>query len=119
MRTLALKTFLPVLLLGLTGCGISGTWKTVEVDPGIDGMAPRFSELVLDSNGSYTAKVDYGHGLRDLAGTYTFGDGRLTFSDDGGKTADYNAELTGFMNSELRVMNDGDGDTWTVVMERD
>ncbi len=72
----------PVVILFVAwligGCSITGTWKTVKVEPDdAVGRVP-FQMVTFAEDGQYSATHQYGNEVRTSTGTYTWAWGKLT-----------------------------------------
>ena len=78
-----------------SGCGIGGSWKTVEVRP--KGAAFPINQVTFDAHekhtatGEFTAKGDYNGNTHTTTGVYTRRWQTLTLSPIGGPTLEYKA----------------------------
>ncbi len=103
----------------LSGCGITGEWTLVTVEPKEAARHYAFGEFELRPDGTYEAEADFGKGLTKSSGTYTYENGKLTLVAADGETRTYDARLIE-MASKLEVVSTmQDGKKVTAVMRRD
>ena len=115
MKRAVTTSILSLMLIGLAGCGgIAGKWTLHEAE---DENFP-ISNVTLNEDGTYTALSQYGDVNRESNGTYTFADGKLTFTPESGNTRVYDAVLTN-MGGKLRVTSkEGDSEVVTVMKRK-
>ncbi len=83
-------------LAGTTGCGLTGSWRTVEVRP--QGAPFPINEVTFDTQGKYTAtgmfdaRGAYQQDPHTTTGTYSQAWRTLTFSPVGGPALAYKAQ---------------------------
>ncbi len=105
-------------LLVLTGCASHvGTWQLDTIDPADAKGHYQFVNVNLHEDGTYTAERNVDGKMETNRGTYTFGDGKLTFKNAEGKEVMYDARLID-MNNRMEVKSQSHGQTVTAVMKR-
>ncbi len=105
---------LALLMTGLVGCGgIAGHWTLHETDQ----ESFPISDVTFNDDGTYTAVSAYGDQKRESEGTYTFADGKLTFTPSSGNERVYDAKLTG-LGGKLRVSVKQDDGEIVATMKR-
>ncbi len=105
---------LALLMTGLIGCGgIAGQWTLHEPD---QENFP-ISDVTFNDDGTYTVVSAYGDQKRESEGTYTFADGKLTFTPSSGNERVYDAKLTG-LGGKLRVSTKKDDEEIVATMKR-
>ncbi|MCG3127651.1 MAG: hypothetical protein CHACPFDD_02518 [Phycisphaerae bacterium] len=117
MRTLACG-LMAACLVALTGCGITGTWRTNTVEPSSAREKFELGSVTLNSDHTYVAEAQYSGKTAKREGTWTFDHGKLTFKGKDGHERTYNAELID-MGSRLRVETESHGSKVVAIMKRE
>ncbi len=83
------------LCLGLSGCGVTGTWSLATVDPIAATRDVEFHTLRMEQDGSFYAesKEEREGGIASTSGVYTFDDGVLHLKEHDGERHTYDARL--------------------------
>jgi hypothetical protein len=105
-------------LLGLTGCGVTGTWQLDQVKPDDSAREYLYSAFTLNKDGSFAADFERGGEVHHSVGTYTFDDGQLTVTAENGQQRSYDAKLTGLGSRMEVVGRTPAGETVTAIMKR-
>lgn len=113
MRRMA-NVFIPVGLLWLTGCSITGKWSLASIEPEAARRDFEFASLTLQKDGSFYAEshttvvaqaqvqTEAGGsfhaeakepGIRTTSGTYVFRDGTLTLTTHAGVQVPFDAAV--------------------------
>jgi hypothetical protein len=99
----------------LTGCGLSGTWKTVRVDPAeyADSM---YSVITFGEDGLYSGTVKYDGQVTTDVGKYDWHSGTLVFTPREGEQRVYKGSIG--LDKRLRLSHTDDGRKVVSVMEQ-
>jgi hypothetical protein len=83
---------MPVLLVvGLTGCSVTGTWKAKSMEPQQHGFS--IAEMTLNNDGTYSAVSSYDGKKESASGTYTYDDGVLSVTTPKGEKRTYDIAI--------------------------
>ena len=109
---------LSVGVLVLTGCAnVVGKWALDSITPEEARGHYKLAHVALNKDGTYAAAAKKGDETVKSAGTYTFGEGKLTFTSDAGKVRAYNARLVDF-GTKMEVKATVDDQEVTAIMKR-
>ncbi len=96
------------------GCSVTGTWKRVTTDPP---NAPfPVDDLLLDSDGNYTARWEYQGRSCGSYGTYEFRGGELIVTQTGAMPRTYGARVR--FDGKLELTYTVNEDSIKAVLER-
>ena len=115
--TLLAGAGLLLLIGGIAGCGIAGTWRVIRLDGQFATGTPQYAAFTLDPNGAYAATIDLPEGIIAQQGTYVFDEHaeRLTLRPAAAAPVEFGAELGG---NRLELVQKHDGAAWTGTYAR-
>lgn len=109
---------LSVTLLVLTGCAnVVGKWALDSITPEEARGHYTMARVALNKDGTYAAAAKKGDETVKSAGTYTFDEGKLTFTSEAGKVRVYDARLIDF-GTKMEVKTTVDDEEVTAIMKR-
>jgi hypothetical protein len=117
MRTVLKASLLPLVVLALTGCGISGTWSLDSIEPKSAAASFEIHKVVLRDDGTYCACFKRDGEPQTAKGEYELADGKLTFKAESREPRVYDAKLAGLCG-ELHVTGGDPDSKWTAVLKR-
>jgi hypothetical protein len=99
------------------GCSITGTWKTVKVEPeDATGRGP-FQMVTFAEDGQYSATHQYGDEVRTSTGTYTWGWGKLTIKPHDEEARQYAGGYSA-VTKQLVLSHQVEGQKVTATLEK-
>lgn len=106
-----------VSLLLCVGCSISGTWKTVSVEP--PDMADKFmfSRVTFGEDGTYTATAKYEGQESTSTGKYEWSGTELDVDPDDGDPREYDGYLR--MDGKLVLKHEHEGESMTAILQKE
>ncbi len=103
-------------LMVLSGCSITGHWKTVRIDPADAADSFAFSSVDFDSDGRYSAVVKYDGKSRTTSGKYKWDGFTLKINPRDGDERSYRGEL--WLGKTLKLHHKDEEHSMTGVLER-
>lgn len=112
-----------------TGCGMTGKWSSVQLEPEIarnefrmfaaDGISHDFTKanLVLAEEGTYSGEAFYGDHVHRSSGTWEKKGDVLTLVDSGGAASSFDADLDAGGN-KLKLTRRIEGTDVVLTLER-
>lgn len=117
MKNLLKGLLLSVAMLVLTGCGVTGDWTLHTITPEEARQHYELASVTLNDDGTYTANATRAGREVTSTGTYTFENGKLSFSSDAGKTRTYDARLI-LCGCKMVVKTTVEGEEVKAIMKR-
>ncbi|HUU85557.1 MAG TPA: hypothetical protein VM243_18815 [Phycisphaerae bacterium] len=96
MRLCRLLVMAGVAVVFVGGCSITGTWKTVKIEPPDALEHTPFQMVTFAGDGQYSATHQHGSEVRTTTGTYSWTGTRLTLTPAEGEPRVYPGSYNGF-----------------------
>ena len=108
---------LPLIVALVGGCDITGTWKTVKIEPPDAPEQAPFQMVTFAQDGQYSATHQYGNEVRTSTGTYTWSLGKLTIAPHDGDPREYAGRYNG-LTKQLTLSHKVDEQTVRAILEK-